>query len=175
MRPELARALKRFLAVVGLLVLFVGALVVATLESDPLLYRKSPIRLIDPSWGDGDSGLCAALEAALSAEGQPVPDPADSFLTAVPIGSLSALEFQERVERVAGWDQLVVYHAYRRGSEVPRDPAITSWWLQRQIDHTEGPLHEGYIRVLVVRDQRSVGELRLAGELQISGVVNRAP
>jgi hypothetical protein len=166
----LKRALRRFLAVAGLIVLSVAVLLVATCESDPWLYEKSSLRWIDPSYGPDDAALLDAISLVLSGQTE-----RDYRLEQYPqVGSMSDAEFRRRVASVPGWDALVVFQPYQRGNEMPRQPAIASWWLQRQLDHTEGQSTEQYCKVLLIRNQQSVGVLILEGSLETTGVVTRS-
>ena len=174
-RAGLRQALRRLLILLGLLVLGGALLVVASFESEPLYYRKSPLRWIDPSFGGFDTSLRDALVVALAGQARPQSEPGDAYGADLALsGVMGDADFKSRVDTVPGWDCLVVFQPYQRGSELPGDPAITSWWLKRQLDHTEGPPTEQYCDVLLIRAQQSVGVVRVRGALETSGLVKRS-
>jgi hypothetical protein len=170
-RPELARAWRRFLAVVGLIVVALVSVVVWSLP-----YARSPLRLIDPSYGPHDAALCEALERALN-DGVDPPARPGQFLheVALQLEPITEQEFRRRAATVPGWDQLVAYPPYQRGEELTLDPAISSWWLKRQLRNTDGFETEHFLELLVVRDQKVVGSLILETDLEIDGVIARSP
>ena len=155
----------------GLIVVAFGCGAFLVYETDPLLFHESPLRLIDPSVGPEDAALVEALVRAL---GGPRPIERDPYLNAVRVGALSDAELRRRVEPGRGWDELVVLRGYEHGAELAPDPAISSTFLRWQVAHTDGPPQDGYIRILVVRDQRTVGTVHLQGELETSGVISRS-
>ena len=172
-RSQLVQAVRFFLIVLGVIVLALGACFVWMLP-----YERSPLRIIDTSYGAPDPALCLALESAIlgpqAAHAHGDTSTIHSYETAPDVGTLTDAEFRERVGGVAGWDALVVFQPYAHPADIPVDPAIESWWLQRQIDHTEGVPQDAYPKVIVIRDQQSVGEIVLHGEIETSGVVTRS-
>jgi len=122
----------------------------------------SPTNLVDPSNGEEDPELEAALMRALldKRSGSSVTSPSNPQDDVAEVQLRDFPELEALLRSVPGWDLIVFIGPMETGKWAAEDPLITSWWLRRRIAASWNPRSEAFSSMMfVVRDDAVVGTL----------------